>query len=55
MVEIHPVDALLYKERQTNLQSNFQGIAKIYLRHLKFARGDQNAAGDLYLNPKNVA
>lgn len=55
MVEIHPVDALLYEERQTNLQSNFQGTAKIYLRHLKFARGDQNAAGDLHLNPKNVA
>lgn len=57
MAELDPdVEAALhYEERQSNLQSKFQGTAKIYLRHLKFACDKQNVAGNLHLDAKNVS
>ncbi len=49
------MEALYYDERQTNLQSNFQGTTRIYLRYLEFARSKYNATSDLYLDTKNIS
>ncbi|KAL8939684.1 MAG: hypothetical protein Q9216_003224 [Gyalolechia sp. 2 TL-2023] len=42
-----------YEKRQSNLQSNFQGTAKVALRHLQFTESGQNP--ELHLDPKNIA
>ena len=48
-------EARRYEKRQANLQSNFQGTAKVLLRHLSFPSQQENRAGDLHLNHRNIA